>query len=105
MQNKSEKDPNVIKYPGRVDIVKNQEVVGQLPNTEKIVDKKSNKTTLKSKPNQAGGKIAFGEGRQGTEQKGAEQSLETYKLKVKKMIETKQDPRLNVRFDQMYKKS
>jgi hypothetical protein len=45
--------------------------VGQLPNTEKIVDKKSNKTTLKSKPNQAGGKIGFGEAREGTEQKGA----------------------------------
>lgn len=26
-------------------------------------------------------------------------------MKVKKMIETKEDPKLNVRFDQMYKKS
>jgi hypothetical protein len=38
------------------------------------------------------------------DQKLAEQTLESYKLKVKKMIETKTDPRLNAKFDSQVRK-
>lgn len=38
------------------------------------------------------------------DQKLAEQTLESYKLKVKRMIETKTDPRLNARFDKEVRK-
>lgn len=51
MQSKNEKDPNLIKYPGKVDIIKNEKVVETLPTVEKIVDKKVVKTGLKSKGN------------------------------------------------------
>ena len=54
MQTKNEKEAvNVIKYPGKVDIVKNEKVVETLPNVEKLVDKKSHKAALKNKPNAA----------------------------------------------------
>jgi|688.fasta_scaffold2566925_1 hypothetical protein len=31
MQNKNEKDPNIIKYPGKVDIIKNDKIIETLP--------------------------------------------------------------------------
>lgn len=75
MQNKSDKDPNAIKYPGKVEIVRNDEMVGTLPNVEKIADKKSNKNTLKTKGNQLNAKMNYGDLRDGMESKGTEQSL------------------------------
>jgi hypothetical protein len=36
-QTKNEKEVNLIKYPGKVDIIKNDRVVETLPNTEKNV--------------------------------------------------------------------
>lgn len=65
----------MIKYPGKVEIVKNDKVVDYLPTVEKIVDKKINKATLKSKPNPMSAKINYGDLREGIEQKGTEQSL------------------------------
>jgi len=49
MQNKSEKDPNIIKYPGKVDIIKNDKVVETLPTVEKIIEKKVVKAGIKNK--------------------------------------------------------
>jgi len=49
MQNKSEKDPNIIKYPGKVDIIKNDKVVETLPTVEKIIEKKIVKAGIKNK--------------------------------------------------------
>lgn len=65
MQNKSEKDPNIIKYPGKVDIIKNDKVVETLPTVEKIVDKKVAKAGLKGKGNVLIGKQLSVEGREG----------------------------------------
>lgn len=47
-QGKNEKD-NVIKYPGKIDIIKNDKVIETLPNVEKNVDKKLQKAVNKSK--------------------------------------------------------
>jgi hypothetical protein len=55
--------------------MRNDEVVGSLPNSEKIVDKKLNKTTLKGKTNQLAAKLNYGDLRDGIEQKSSEQSL------------------------------
>ena len=65
MQNKSEKDPNIIKYPGKVDIIKNDKIVETLPTVEKIVDKKVVKAGLKGKGNALIGKQLSVEGREG----------------------------------------
>ena len=65
----------MIKYPGKVDIVKNDKIIETLPNVEKIVDKKSHKTALKNKPNAA---AKYSYDRDGNEQKSPEQNLETY---------------------------
>jgi hypothetical protein len=48
-QTKNEKDSNTIKYPGKVDIVKNDRVVETLPNVERNLDKKLQKSTIKTK--------------------------------------------------------
>lgn len=48
-QTKNEKDNNIIKYPGKVDIMKNDKIVETLPNIEKNVDKKLQKATNKNK--------------------------------------------------------
>lgn len=48
-QTKNEKDNNTIKYPGKVDIMKNDKIVETLPNIEKNVDKKLQKATNKNK--------------------------------------------------------
>ena len=77
MQNKSEKESNIIKYPGKVEVFKNNKIVEMLPNYEKIVDKKSNKAAMKNKPNQSS-KINYGDLREGNDQKSPEQNLETY---------------------------
>ena len=77
MQTKSEKESsNVIKYPGKVDIVKNNKVVETLPAHQKIYDKKANKAALKSKPN-AGGKLNYADLKD-NDHKSPEQNLETY---------------------------
>lgn len=69
MQNKSQKDP-VIKYPCRVEIIRHEEVVSQLPNTETLPNEaNSNKAILKHNKSS-----------HVSEQKGAEQSLETYSM-------------------------
>ena len=43
---------NTIKYPGKVDIIKNDKIVETLPTVEKIYDKKNNKAAFKNKANQ-----------------------------------------------------
>lgn len=48
-QTKNEKDSNTIKYPGKVDIVKNDKIVETLSNVERNVDKKLQKSTTKTK--------------------------------------------------------
>lgn len=52
-------------------------MVDTLLSFEKLVDKKSNKSTLKSKPTPLAPKLNYGDLREG-EQKSTEQSLETY---------------------------
>jgi len=39
-----------------------------------------------------------------TEQKNQDQTIEMYRNKVKKMRETKDDPRLNIRFDPLIRR-
>ena len=76
MQTKNDKQTsNVIKYPGKVDIVKNDKIVETLPNVQKIIDKKSHKAAFKNKPNPAA-KLNYD--RDGNEQKSPEQNLQTY---------------------------
>jgi len=50
-QNKNEKDVNLVKYPGKVDIIKNDKVIETLPNIEKNIEKKLMKNNTKNKPN------------------------------------------------------
>jgi hypothetical protein len=76
-QTKNEKDSNTIKYPGKVDIIKNDRVVETLPNVERNIDKKLQKSTNKSK-NTNLLKANFNDIKEQAEQKSAEQNLETY---------------------------
>lgn len=98
---------DLIKYPGKVEIINSEKGVKKvLPNTEKIIEKKNQKIAAKGKNNF--GKNEF---KDISDQKTAEQTLESYstmydnvEMKVKKMIETKMDPRLNIQFDKMVRK-
>ena len=51
MHNKNDKDPSIIKYPGKIDIIKNDKIIETLPAIEKVFDKKVAKAGLKGKLN------------------------------------------------------
>lgn len=57
-----------------MDIIRNNKVIETLPAVEKISDKKSNKTTLKNKPNPAI-KMNYSDMKDNHDQKSPEQNL------------------------------
>lgn len=64
-----------MKYPGKVDIVKNDKVIETLPNVEKNVEKKVTKNNNKNKPSNVLTKNITGDVKEPNEQKSAEQNL------------------------------
>lgn len=74
-QNKNEKDVNLVKYPGKVDIIKNDKVIETLPNIEKNIEKKLMKNNTKNKPNTILIKNTIGDIKEQNQQKSAEQNL------------------------------
>lgn len=87
----------MIKYPGKIDIVRGDKILETLPIFEKNQEKKAQKPTGKSKQTNPLIKASMNNDfKELSELKTAEQNLETYSTiivyleqKVKKMIETK----------------